>query len=301
MKKFLIMLIAGACVFTAALPAQAQVRVPAVYVALGDSLAAGQTPASEIDAGYADLIAQELARQQPVAFYTKDLAFPGFTTEDVLERIQSEEAAEVLKQANIITLSAGANDLLRLVQSNAAEGSLAFEQIQTDFAMNTARENTEAILAELSERAPDADVYVMGYYFPYPHARDSQKAGVKEQLDRLNEILRRSAERAGAVFVPVSDAFGTDAKGKIPNPADVHPNVKGYQAMANAFLKAYGTGWKVENYELPAPQPVSFEDIMAAQEQETEGSTKTPDGSAARPSDEMETDYLAIKGPLLYI
>lgn len=304
MKKIVMALMLALLFFSSSLPAQAAIKIPAVYVALGDSLAAGQTPNSQIDAGYADMIAGELARHQPVALFTKDLAFPGFTTQDVLERVKSPEAKEVLASANIITLSAGANDLLRLVQVDPAEGSLTFQQIQTDFALNQARENLKAILAELKSRAPQADVYVMGYYFAYPHVRESQKEGTGKQLDRLNRILKQSAEKAGAQFVAVDAAFGASPTDKVPNPADVHPNFKGYQAMANAFLDRYQKGWKVENNELPSPNPLTFAQILQAQGQETEQADEPEaleNTSAMRPSEKMDVEYLALREALPYI
>lgn len=299
MRKNTIISIAFLLLASIAFPVHAAVQVPAAYVALGDSLAAGQNPSSQIDAGYADLIAQELSRQQPVAFFSKDLAFPGFTTADVLERVKTPEARKVLASANIITISAGANDLLRLVQADPAEGSLAFSQIQTDFALNTARENLEQILSELNKLAPKADVYVMGYYFAYPHVRESQKEGTANQLELLNVILKQSAKKAGAVFVPVDQAFGSNAVDKVPNASDVHPNFKGYQAMANAFLKNYQKGWLIEDAELPKEAPLSFEEIMAQQESETE---KTVSGSptALRPSTKLEKEYYALREALPY-
>ncbi len=289
----LMLLVSGAAT------SQAAVQAPVKYVAIGDSLAAGQTPGSEIDAGYADMISMELARHQSVALYTKDLAFPGFTTRDVLDRITSAEAQDELKQANLITVSAGANDLLRLVSADAADGSLAFGQIQVDFALNGARKNLEKILAELKQRAPAADVYVMGYYFAYPHARESQKEGTALQLDRLNEILETTAEEYGAKFVSVDEEFGDNAIGKIPNPADVHPNLNGYQSMANAFLDVYQEGWKVEDAEVPAANPVSFEEIREAQDEEA--SEDLADRSAAaHPARQKTLGYLALREAIPY-
>ncbi|MGI2329526.1 SGNH/GDSL hydrolase family protein [Planococcus sp. YIM B11945] len=297
LKKYLIAAMLAIFSFSGSYSAEAAIKIPAVYIALGDSLAAGQTPDSKIDAGYTDLIAQELSRHQPVAFYTKQLAFPGFTTKDVLERVRSKEAKDVLASANIITISAGANDLLRLVQSDPKNGSLAFQQIQVDFALNEARINMETILEELKVKAPNADVYVMGYYFAYPHVRESQKEGTAKQLDRLNEILKRSSEQAGAQFVAVDKAFGDKAVDKVPNPADVHPNIFGYQAMANAFLNEYQKGWKVEKGELPKADPKSFEEIMQSQE----GQGEAVEGTSSQPSDSMKEDYLALLEPIPYI
>ncbi|ALS74671.1 lysophospholipase [Planococcus rifietoensis] len=308
MKKTMIAMAAGMMLVAAGNPASAEPQIPAAYVAIGDSLAAGQTPNRSIDSGYTDLIAQELTRNQPLAFYSKDLAFPGFTTGDVLESIESDEAKELLGQANIITVSAGANDLLRLVQANAAEGALSFEEIQADYALNAARENVETILSELEELAPTADIYIMGYYFAYPHARDSQKQGTAGQLEQLNDILKQEAEQAGATFVDVADRFGEDAVELVPNSGDVHPNVDGYQEMANAFFEQYGEGFKVEDAELPEPAPVTFEEIQQMQEQEepsgeadeeeADSEDVSSDDSATKPSEGKDLDYLAIRQAL---
>ena len=305
MKKYWIAAMAGFLLFSGTASAQAELKVPAAYIAIGDSLAAGQTPEREIDAGYADMIAQELSRNQPMAFYSKNLAFPGFTTADVLDSIQSDEAKSVLASANLITVSAGANDLLRLVQDDPAQGSLTFQQIQADFALNEARKNMELILAELTELSPNADVYVMGYYFAYPHVRDSQKSGTAKQLDRLNEILERSAEKAGATFVSVDQSFGDEAVEKIPNAADVHPNAAGYQAMANAFFDEYQATWTVEDFELPPPNPLTFEQIMEAEEQDGDGGQEEEgsetEETAQRPSNHSPTGYLALREAMPFI
>lgn len=303
MKKYWIAAMTGFLLFSGTASAQAELQIPAAYIAIGDSLAAGQTPDRQIDAGYADLIAQELSRNQPVAFYSKNLAFPGFTTTDVLDSIQSDEAKEVLSSANLITVSAGANDLLRLVQNDPAQGSLVFQQVQVDFALNEARKNMDLILAELTEQSPDATVYVMGYYFAYPHVRESQKNGTAKQLDRLNEILQQSAEKAGAVFVSVDEPFGANAVDKVPNPSDVHPNAVGYQAMANAFFSEYQEAWTVEDFEMPTPNPLSFEQIMEAQDQEEQENSGDGEAeeTAERPSDESRTGYLALREAMPYI
>ena len=246
------------------------------YIAIGDSLAAGQTPHQEIDAGYADLIAMRLGMLGHLSYYTKELAFPGFTTADVLERVQSDEASELLKNATLVTISAGANDLLRLVQVNPNAGTLAFSQLQTDYALNVARKSMAEILAELRVRAPKAKVFVMGYYFAYPSVHPSQKEGTNVQLVRLNTILQQQAEQAGATYVNVYDAFGLTAVNYVPNIADVHPNFEGYRQMANAFLKTYSgsDALAIRSSELPKPNPKTFEEILDMQ-RTTEEEVKT--------------------------
>lgn len=275
------------------LPIQASALVngPVSYIALGDSLAAGQTPNREIDTGYSDLIAQEIARNQPLAFYSKALAFPGYTTAQVLERVESEEAKPLLENANLITVSAGANDLLRLIQVDGASGSIAFQQIPADYSLNKARENMVKLLAELKKRAPNAQVYVMGYYFAYPHVRESQKKGTAKQLDKLNEILARVSKEAGVQFVSVDAAFGDKAKDKVPNPLDVHPNAEGYRAMANQFLAMYSNSQaQVLPAEIPPANPLTFEELMNTQNR----SDVANDESALLPSSKLSNNLLVL-------
>lgn len=290
MKKQLSILIVVMGLFLVPLQTSAQVFGPISYVALGDSLAAGQTPKREIDTGYSDLIAQEIGRNQPLAFYSKDLAFPGFTTSDVLERVQSNEAKSLLQNANVITISAGANDLLRLIKADAKSGSLTFQQIPADYSLNGVRKNMVTILSDLKKIAPKAQVYVMGYYFAYPHARDSQKNGTAQQLDLLNEILAKVAKEADVQFVSVDAAVGNSATGKVPNPADVHPNVEGYRAMANSFFDVYAKdAMQVTKNEIPPANPRTFEQIMQQQSVE-----KDTEESAVLPSSLQENEFLAL-------
>ncbi|WP_025115810.1 SGNH/GDSL hydrolase family protein [Lysinibacillus fusiformis] len=234
------------------------------YVAIGDSLAAGQTPFQQIDAGYSDLIAMRLQAMDQLKFYTKELAFPGFTTANVLERIKTEEARNLLANATLVTVSAGANDLLSLVRLNPTAGTLTFSQLQADYALNMVRKNMVAILDELGELAPKAQVYVVGYYFAYPAVHLTQKEGTNAQLVKLNTILQQQAELAGAVYVNVYDSFGLNATNYLPNYADVHPNMEGYRQMANAFFKAYSgsDALHIASSQLPKPNPLSFEEIL---------------------------------------
>ncbi|MFX3675112.1 MAG: SGNH/GDSL hydrolase family protein [Paenisporosarcina sp.] len=269
----------------------AVVNGPISYVAIGDSLAAGQTPNREIDTGYSDLIAQEITRNQPLSFYSKDLSFPGLTTKDVLGRVRSKEARPLLSNANVITVSAGANDLLRLIKLDVKSGSISFQQVPADYSLNKSRENMTQIISELKKIAPEAEVYIMGYYFAYPHVRDSQKIGAMIQMDKLNAILAGVAKDAGVHFVPVDKGFGALAKDKVPNPSDVHPNSEGYRAMANSFFDVYSSGsFQVTKDEMPAANPQSFEEIITNRN----NANKHKEKSAVLPSTQLKENFLAL-------
>lgn len=278
MKKVWIFLLAS-FLFTSSASAKE------VYVALGDSLAAGQTPYAEIDAGYTDLIAMQLMRSGQLTSFTKQLAFPGYTVGDVLERVQTEEAHRLLQDATLITISAGANNLLSLVSHNPQSGKISYSQLSANFALNKARKDYIELLTQVRKLAPRAKIYVMGYYFPYTSVHESQAEGVKGQLSILNEILERIAGQFEAEFVPV--VFGDDAARFLPNPSDVHPNIAGYMVMANAFLEKQGLR-KLSIAELPAPNPLTFEELLQQREQLQ---SVEEDGVALKPIEEITVHY----------
>ena len=241
------------------------------YVALGDSLAAGQTPYTQIDSGYTDFIAMQLARSGKLASFSKELAFPGYTVANVLASVQTARADELVKNATLITISAGANDLLRLVSHDPTAGTLSFSQLPADFALNNVRKDMALLLETVSAKAPQAEIYVMGYYFPYTSVHDEQKQGTLKQLQTLNLILQQQADLAGANFISVFEQFEEEATNYLPNVSDVHPNQNGYRVMANEFLQGYvGNNSLAMSYDqLPEPNPLTFEEILQMQQQET--------------------------------
>lgn len=231
------------------------------YVAIGDSLAAGQTPYQEIDIGYTGMIALAI---QPDTF-SKKLAFPGYTTRDVLKQLNEKEAKKILQDATLVTISAGANNVLPLIKRDVRSGMVAFEQTVANFALNGVRKDMEKILQRVQQLAPQADVYVMGYYFAYPYVHEQQKQGVVKQIATLNQLLQQTAQKQKAHFVAVDEQFGTNARSYLPNVADIHPNLEGYRVMANAFLQQYSNR-QIQIPVAPPANPISFEEIIAQEQ-----------------------------------
>lgn len=241
-----------------------------VYIALGDSIAAGQTPYSEIDAGYTDFIALQLMRHGKLIEFSKELAFPGYRVENVIETVQSEKAEQLLKEATLITVSAGANNLLPLISHNPQQGTLTFSQLNANFALNEVRIQMQELMALIREKAPKANIYVIGYYFPYVSVHEEQQQGAKKALQLLNDILKQESERAGHTFVDVYEAFDEKQASYLPNVRDVHPNQLGYRIIANEMLKYYSgdDSLTLSIEAMPEPNPKTFEEILQLQQNE---------------------------------
>ncbi|MGN7478431.1 SGNH/GDSL hydrolase family protein [Solibacillus silvestris] len=260
MRKFLYGIIFCIALF----PTTAFADEHEVYIALGDSLAAGQTPYSQIDAGYTDFIALQLMRHGKLAHFSKELTFPGYRVENVIESAKSEKATQLLKEATLITVSAGANNLLPLIAHNPHKGTLAFTQLNANFALNEVRTNIQELLSLIDYKAPKAKIYVMGYYFPYVSVHREQQLGAANVLQMLNAILKQETEQAGHVFVDVYEAFDDKRADYLTNVQDVHPNQVGYRIMANEMLKHYSgnDSLALAREAMPAPRPKTFEEML---------------------------------------
>ena len=238
---------------------------PAHYLALGDSLAVGINETNELGKGYADFLAQILEEAELLASFNKGFAYPKYTTEDILNELKSdvkkpstETGEEVslldeVKKADVITISVGANDVLKLVERDEA-GGMQFEVQQIAQAIGQVKANYDAILKRIAQLNPTADVFVMGYYNPFPYAKE-----YTEQFNLLvtmmDGAMMQVAEENATYFVKVADVVASNTELYIPNPQNIHLSETGYEAVAQVFAEP------VLEYIMLMPLPTVLKDF----------------------------------------
>ncbi|MES5820668.1 SGNH/GDSL hydrolase family protein [Streptomyces sp. RG80] len=266
------------------------------YVALGDSYTSGpgipeQTgrPAGcdRSDRNYPALVAAELGLE---AAEFRDMSCTGAKTTD-LDAPQSTDDGTNPAQLSalgtatrLVTLGIGGNDigfssmLTTCVTAGVlhnAVGDLTdtsggapceqrYEDDETARKISTAGDRVSRALAEVKRRAPQADVYVVGYPAILPPAADAAScagaiplaagdvAFLGETERQLNDALRQAARAVEATYVdtytPSVDRDAcSPAHTRWIEPLDpagpvaaVHPNERGERGMAGAVLKALG-------------------------------------------------------------
>lgn len=246
--KFLKFIAIFTLVFQLASPASALTGnsgKPAHYVALGDSLAAGMIQDASIGKGYADSLAEMLEEDELLASYNKGFAYPGYKTTNILAELKenikkpSSTTGEVvalrdeIAKADVITLSIGANDVLSNVKRDEA-GNFTFDAMQILAASKTMAKNVDAILKEITAINPSADVFVMGYYNPFPYATE-YTAQFNQLVTVLDNEVKKIVEANKMGFVEVVDVLAADTKAYMPNPLNIHPSEAGYAAIAVQF------------------------------------------------------------------
>lgn len=214
------------------------------YVVLGDSLAAGQTPFGEKSGyGYSDYIKDYLEENNRLKSYIKEYAKSGYTTEDILEDLADNKKVyleghetnlrKALRESDLVTLSVGANDFMKDIRLDDLDLSNTDLYIQkVDAIMQSFHET----LKEIRKYAKNKLV-VVGYYNPFPLLfRTSEK-----EVDTLFRYIDNSFDAVcslyDADYVSVYQLFKNHWE-FLPNPFDIHPNLKGYEGIANLVIDA---------------------------------------------------------------
>ncbi|MBM7577792.1 S-layer homology domain-containing protein [Jeotgalibacillus terrae] len=242
MKKLMSALISLTVLFAVFLPGAGAhtLEEPITYIPLGDSYAAGINDQRMPDVGYTDYIAQDLEKRGKLAEYTKEFTRSGFDSVELLEDLKTnQELRQQLSEADLITLSAGGNDLLGILNINEETGELSFDSQEITrvyFALNN---RLKMLHEEINAINPDADVYAFGYAFPLPALDPVQKEAFYDTFEFLNNTIERQVIQAGGKYIDIDTVFGRDAFQWFPNQFDIHPNTIGYRVMANEFIDTY--------------------------------------------------------------
>jgi len=146
-------------------------------------------------------------------------------------------AREAVRKADIITISAGANDMLHAVKVNKTNHTLNFNKDNAARMLNEAGENLVEIQMLIKALNPDAQIYVMGYYNPFPYLPKEARPEISKLLDELNRNIEQSTIHCGTVFVPTRSVIARDYQKYIPNPKNIHLSLAGYAQVAGQFWK----------------------------------------------------------------
>ncbi|SOB98670.1 lysophospholipase L1-like esterase [Ureibacillus xyleni] len=222
------------------------------YVALGDSLAAGINEKGELANGYADYFALSLKEIEGLKSYNKGFAVPGYKTTDLLNDLKNNVTKPIfnlegtqkettniqtaIKEADIITISIGANDVLSFVKPDKETGKINIDMAAITAGIKTVGENYYAILSTIKQINPDVEIFVMGYYNPYPKL-ENYKQQLSLLVTSLDAAISDIATKNGAHFVKVSEAIAADEAKYIPNPENIHLSAEGYQVVGLRFFE----------------------------------------------------------------
>jgi lysophospholipase L1-like esterase len=281
-------LVRGTAAFGAAIALTAGTALPAAahssqgshgsrgYVALGDSYTSGPAIPVQVDANcarsssnYPNLVTAQLRRAA-----LTDVSCAGATTTQMWQAqgTNPPQLDAVTKGTDLVTLQIGGNDIgfgtiigtCAHVAATAPTGSpcrayynaSGTDQLEASIAQTAPK--IAAVLADIHQRAPRADVVVVGYPDLLPDSgvgcrpavpfADGDFAYLRDTEKKLNTMLAQQARAAHAGYVDtytptIGHDMCTDPGVRWIEPltpaspaAPAHPNALGEQAMAGAVL-----------------------------------------------------------------
>lgn len=259
-RRLLALVVGLGLAVSAASTAAAAPPEPAVYLALGDSVAAGVGAVPSAENGYVSVLYDTLVADRHCGqgsalgcrLELVNLAQPGATTTTLIAG-QLPAAVDLLAarratptpvdDVRLVTIDIGGNDVFTPVITACAADPQSAGCVSTIAAqLSLVTANYERILSALRTAAgPDTTIAVMTYYNPLGACRLAALAPLAQLVLEgggpvpagLNDIIRASAEAHGAVIAETSALIGPEDL--VGGTDCLHPDNSGHADIAGAF------------------------------------------------------------------
>lgn len=198
------------------------------YTALGDSLSVG-IGTSKFEPGfvsrYKRYLEYELKQGIPLFVFAR----PGFKTADVLKVLENEPIQKIFRESEIITITAGGNDLINAAKKFQLEND---EGVFLE-ALAVSQTNYSKLLKRINEIKRDCGhkyvITIVNLYNPFP---DIQLA--KKWISKFNHHIKNSEKYLGVRVADVYSAFLSNEQEYL-SCDNVHPNDKGYLVITETI------------------------------------------------------------------
>lgn len=200
-------------------------------VAIGDSLTEGVGDESG-GGGYVGVIEDIVNKRDQTATFD-NYGKRGNRSDQMLERMNDPEIDQSLKDADIILITIGANDIMKVAKKNITDLQLdAFEKERVDY-----ETRLKDILDGMVDRNAEADIYLLGFYNPFKRFFDISE--LDTIVDEWNETGADLATDYDQIeFIPTKDLFDdAEEEDNLLSDDNFHPNLDGYEEMAGRVLE----------------------------------------------------------------
>ncbi|TCW58762.1 lysophospholipase L1-like esterase [Bacillus thuringiensis] len=206
-------------------------------VSLGDSLTRGVGDKEGI--GYIGRMKEDLQKDYKQKIALTNLAVSGAKMPDLLKQIESSGAQYSIKQADVIVLTIGGNDLFPGWESL---GKIDLETYRPD--TETFQNEAKKIIEEIRKLNTDSLIFWLGLYNPFEDVEDLK--GSSNIVVDWNASLEKLALNDKNVYItPTFDLFQNRGK-ELLYSDHFHPNEVGYTYMADRLVQNVVSKLKLE-------------------------------------------------------
>nr|WP_242520441.1 SGNH/GDSL hydrolase family protein [Halobacillus kuroshimensis] len=201
-------------------------------VAIGDSLTQGVGDGTD-NGGYVGILEDNFTNTNTnTSLEVINYGKRGNRTDQMLERMEDEDISRSIEQADIVLITIGANDVMKVVKDNFT--NLNYQDFRDE------RDGYEERLKEIIEKTQnlndEAPIYFVGLYNPFNQYFDNIPE-LGEIMGDWNEASERIIDTYDqAHFIPIRDIFDGNEEELLWEEDHFHPNEQGYKEMAERVL-----------------------------------------------------------------
>ncbi|MGG0723034.1 SGNH/GDSL hydrolase family protein [Bacillus mycoides] len=206
-------------------------------VSLGDSLTRGVGDKEGI--GYIGRMKEDLQKDYKQKVALTNLAVSGAKMPDLLKQLEGSGTQYSIKQADVIVLTIGGNDLFPGWESL---GKIDLETYRPD--TETFQNEAKKIIEEIRKLNTDSPIFWLGLYNPFEDVEDLR--GSSNIVVDWNASLEKLALNDKNVYItPTFDLFQNRGKDLLYSD-HFHPNEVGYTYMAERLVQNVVSKLKLE-------------------------------------------------------
>ncbi|MEH7381876.1 GDSL-type esterase/lipase family protein [Bacillus sp. JJ1533] len=200
---------------------------------IGDSLTKGVGDEKK-QGGYTSLLEEKLLDEKEVKSVTlENFGVKGHKTSDLLKRLENEEVQDGIAGADIIIITIGGNDIMKIVKENLFDLSLnVFQKEQGKYEVRLHK-----VLENIRKLNSDGEIVLVGLYNPFGWFIDLSTE-INTIVDNWNDGSKTIlSEFDKTKFVEVDDVFSQTSDNLLAED-EFHPNAKGYELMSERIFEA---------------------------------------------------------------
>lgn len=198
-------------------------------VALGDSLTKGVGDESN-QGGYVGMVKEMLEQQEDIKEVSLDNhGVRGHKTSSLLKKLDEEEVIASIKDADMILMTVGGNDMMNVVQKNIF--TLDFEPFRKE--QKNYESRLKDIFSTIRKHNSSAHIVYVGLYNPFKYMLPelTEIDTIINEWNLTSQQIIKNDEKA--VFVSVDQIFSTKSDEKLLYKDEFHPNESGYSFIAD--------------------------------------------------------------------
>ncbi|MEK4699908.1 GDSL-type esterase/lipase family protein [Solibacillus sp. FSL R7-0668] len=204
-----------------------------IYLALGDSLTRGVGDEKQ-DYGYTIRLQKELEDWPMINSVELDnRGKNGRRSNQLLTLLKKGHYDEELANANLITITLGGNDVMKIVKKNL----FSMEKSMFDKELPLFIKRYDKIITEIRLRNADVPIILIGFYNPMSIVVDEITPFDPIISEWNTEIEKLSQVNSNVCFAPVEDLFVSN-EDLVYHVDFFHPNSTGYDRMATRVIES---------------------------------------------------------------